>query len=1458
MGTTNDKPGIPFVVCIGGSAGSLDVLERFFSDIPAGNGLTFAVAIHSIPERVDYLSEILGKFTSMPSVSIDENVDLQPDRIHVIRYQRDQGQMHHSIDRYFQSMAEKYGSSVIAVVLSGGGNDGSQGALKVIDQGGIVLVQDPDQSQYPDMPKNVINACHSVEVVPPDLISTRVMDIARIMDSTPKESDLVEHIQTIFQIIRNRTGNDFSAYKTNTVLRRIDRRMKENGVTEVVDYVSLLDENTDEVLALSRDFCIGVTAFFRDYEAFEILYKEVIPQLYAGRAHDDQIRIWDTCCATGEESYSLAMLLHDYAIQNNSVGTVKLFATDLDDSAISIARNGVYSESSVANIDKKRLSTYFQKMTDGYQVSKSIREMIIFAQHNLIKDPPFSRLDMVVCRNFFIYLNTDVQKKLLTLFYSMLRPDGFLFMGNSESIGTLTELFQPLDKRWRIFKRREAGPLTGNGFRLTHHIRTLSSGFPSPFQNQSREPDPGYIADQVLVRRFAPPSFVVNEKYEVVHVCTPSSRLLEVPLGEPTRDIFRMVREEIRPALRAAIHKALTTKQQVIFHGRGMIHNGEPVMVEVTSEPLDMKSPGRKLALVTLRPLPLERSEHFESLKRDVQIPGEDGKDQLIRDLEEQLHVSQDELNATIEQLAASNDNLVSTNEELMSVNEEFQSTNEELETSKEELQTLNEELITLNTELQKKVEALDVANSDIENLLNGTRIATLFLDSHLRVKRFTPAASEIFNLIQSDINRPIEHITGKISHLNITSDALTVMGSDMPYERTVKSVTGDRTYLMRMLPYKTLHGKAEGVVVTFVDLTDQQRMEEALLEQARILDLAPVMVRSLDGRIVLWNTGAERIYGYTRDEAVGQVSHQVLKTIFPEPHEHIMDVLYRDDVWSGELRHFGKNGQQITVASQWVMYRNGDGKPSKILEVNSDITELKKVEDRFRNLFNEILDGYILTDISCDENEGPSDYRIVAFNPAFAKIAEQESENIIGRRLFDVMPGIEDAGREIFLHVAKTGDHGHFNFNCSHHQKYIDITVFRPDIGQLAVMFADRTKQFKAETERSKLEVQLRHSQKMEAIGILAGGIAHDFNNILGAILGYNELARDGGMSPADREEHLEQVALAASRAKDLVRQILIFSRQVETHKSPIQPAKLIRETLKFLRPSLPSTIDIVQNIECEDSLIFADPTHIHQILMNLCTNAFHAMEEKGGTLNVILRRKDIKSATLETHPYVKPGAFAELVVQDNGPGIPPEIREKVFDPYFTTKEIGKGTGMGLAIVHGIVQSCGGFIDCSTVVGQGTLFKVYFPIIDNAVYPEKEYLKSEPPGGDERILFVDDEERLASLGQIVLEKLGYTVTSVTTASDALAIFKNHPHDFDVVVTDYTMPKMTGMTLAKKLMAIRPDIPVIMCTGYSHQVSEEKARLSGIQGFIMKPITKYEIGFLIRKVLDKDKAPISR
>ena len=767
------------------------------------------------------------------------------------------------------------------------------------------------------------------------------------------------YLQAILGIVRAVTGHDFSSYKTNTILRRIGRRMTINGINDKESYVALLKESPQEAEDLSREFLIGVTGFFRDPAAFEILRRDVIPKLFADRGPGSPLRIWHACCATGEEVYSTAILILEYLVGPGLDAKAQIFATDLDEGAIAQARSGIYPEGIRADVSEERLKTFFAEMADGWQVSKQLREMIVFAHHNLIKDPPFSRLDLVVCRNFLIYLDSEMQRRVISLFRQVLKPGGFLFLGGSETVAGNSAHFIPVSKKWKIFRLRDNERPADMQFTPSLSVPALT-GPGRPWRPAgAAEKSPGAMAEQILMERYSPPCVVVNERCEVVYVSTRIGGFLEVPVGEPTRDILKMVREELRPALRTAIHRAFSEREQVAFRGIRVRSDGGDRTINLLVEPLGVAPGETGKAMVVFEPSGVPDTVSVPGAESDTVRGGETDGDSMVRQLEEQLRVTHEQLRATVDQLQTSNEAFMTTNDELIAINEEYQSTNEELqatneelETSKEELQALNEELATINAELQANVEELNILNSDMENLFASSRIASIFLDRQLIIRRFSPAMADIFNLIQADIGRPFRHMAGTIDWHGLADDAAKVLEGSTPEEREVAGVDTGRKYLMRVLPCLAAEGGVDGVVVTLIDITELKRAEEAKARLAAVVESSDdaIIAKDLNGVVLSWNAGAERMFGYTAREVLGRP----ITFLFPS------ELL---DEETGILRHLSdgerlehyetkrntKDGRQIDVSIAVSPIKDSFGRVIGVSKIARDITERKRAVEALR-----------------------------------------------------------------------------------------------------------------------------------------------------------------------------------------------------------------------------------------------------------------------------------------------------------------------------------------------------------------------------------------------------------------------------------------------------------------------------------------------------------------------------
>jgi len=912
--TTLEPPASPAfpIVGLGASAGGLAAFAAFFSGMPAQGdpGMAFVLVQHLAPDHDSLLTELIQRTTRMRVAEVQDGMRVEINCVYIIPPNRDMafldGALHllepvaargHRlpIDYLFRSMAQDQRERAIGIILSGTGSDGSLGVRAIKDGGGMVMAQNTASCEFDAMPRSAMaTGCVDYEMPPAEMPAKLIAYTSHAFGKLPRlvETGLPQSesaLRKIFILLRSQTGHDFSQYKPTTIFRRIERRMAVHQVDTLDAYVQYLQQTPPEVEALFRDLLIGVTSFFRDPEAFSALETLVIPALFEGKPAGGVVRAWAAGCSTGEEAYSIAILLQERLEALKQNYRIQVFATDIDSRAIAVARAGVYPASIAESVSPQRLARFFTAEDGGnaYRVHKSIRDMLVFSEQDLIKDPPFSRLDLISCRNLLIYLGADAQRKLVSLFHYALLPAGMLFLGTSETVGEFVDLFSPVERKAKLYQRKDD---------FQGAQRVALGRFLSP-ASRSRDPTlavpPGAaqaakvslreLTEQSLLLQVPRVAVLINARGDVLYLHGRSGMYLEPHPGEAgISNILKMAREGLRRELTTALHKAVRSKEAVSIAGLQVRTNGHftPVNLSVSPVAQSLAALESPLYLVTLeQALPsvtapsggaaVSSTLSGEGLARDVSAQ--------IAELNEELQAKEEYLHAANAELETANEELKSSNEEMQSVNEELQSSNEELETSKEELQSINEELSTVNTELQTKVSDLSRANNDMNNLLAGTGIGTVFVDHSLRILRFTPAATQIINLILSDVGRPVGHIVSNlVGYDRLVADAQAVLDTLIPVEVDVQTTQG-RYFTMRLLPYRTLENVIEGVVITFVDITEIVRTREALRKANDLMRLAVVLrdatdaitVQDLEGRTIAWNAGATRLYGWSEEEAL-------------------------------------------------------------------------------------------------------------------------------------------------------------------------------------------------------------------------------------------------------------------------------------------------------------------------------------------------------------------------------------------------------------------------------------------------------------------------------------------------------------------------------------------------------------------------------------------------------------
>jgi len=835
------------VVGIGASAGGLDAFKQFFNAMPADSGMAFVLIQHLDPTHESLMVDLLSRYTRMKVTQVEDRMPVQADCVYMIPPNKSlaisdgvlqltdpvmRRGMRMPIDFFFRSLAEGQREKAICIVLSGTGSDGTLGLQAIKANGGMTMAQEPATAQYDGMPRSaeatgMVDYLLPIEKMPEALLKyVRHFYIQAREPRAPVATE-PDNLQSVLAVLRAHTKHDFRCYKKGTLRRRIERRMGLNHVEHMADYLALIRESPGEATLLFKDLLIGVTGFFREPEAFKVLEQEVVPKLVSEKADGAALRVWVPGCASGEEPYSIAMLLIEQLQVARRSLDLQLFATDIDQDALEFARTAIYPESIGADVAPERLQRFFGKEGESYRVGKQVRESVVFAVQNLILDPPFSKLDLISCRNLLIYLEPEVQKKLMAIFHFALNEGGYLFLGNAETIGQQDDLFEPVSKKWRVYRR--IGPVRRDRAvfpaAVTAWDQSLGSGA-APQPLLPRKPNFGDITRKLLLEEYGPAAVLINRKYEILHFSGPTDKYLKLPEGEAVLDLVEMLREGLHTKLRAAVHKAMQDERPVEVGDARVRRDGGYFPVRFRVRPAK-STQGASQGAEGLLLVAFEEAPQIGPPPPTGDEPAT-AEDTLTQQLEHELKSTKEDLQSTIEELETSNEELKASNEEVMSMNEELQSTNEELETSKEELQSLNEELSTVNNQLQDKVEELEAINDDLDNLLSSTDIATLFIDTEFRIKRYTPAATKLIKLIPTDIGRPLGDIAQEFDARELVSEAENVLRRLVPVESEI-GTEGSQWFLRRILPYRTNDNRINGVVVTFTDITDSKRTGEEL-----------------------------------------------------------------------------------------------------------------------------------------------------------------------------------------------------------------------------------------------------------------------------------------------------------------------------------------------------------------------------------------------------------------------------------------------------------------------------------------------------------------------------------------------------------------------------------------------------------------------------------------------------
>ncbi|MDT8307021.1 MAG: chemotaxis protein CheB [Anaerolineae bacterium] len=1348
------------VVGIGASAGGLAALQGFFDALPADTGMAFAVVTHMDPEKESLLPELLQRHTAMPVQEVGDLVPIEPNHVYVMppgqrilvtdthldveAFEEPRGQRM-PIDHFFRTLASVHREGV-AIVLSGGGTDGAVGVKAVKEEGGLLMVQHPDEAEHDSMPRAAIATGLADVVLPVAQLAQKLAAYRRNGARVPRDPQALtdEDLETVYRILTQvqvHTGHDFSQYKRSTILRRIQRRMQLHSFSTLDAYLDSLRHEPTESFALFNDLLIGVTNFFRDQEAWQTLAEMVIPRLFEGKSADEAVRVWSIGCATGEEAFSLGMLLLEHSatleLPRAVRPTVQVFASDLDEGALHKARDGVYPEAIEADVSPERLARFFVKEGHYYRVKQELRDIVLFSNHNVLRDPPFSRLDLISCRNLLIYLNRDLQENVFQIFHYALNPEHFLFLGSSESAEMVHGLFRTTDKSHRIYQARPwrgeypripSLPLT---VRLGSQQSRLSGTAARRYPVGDGAAATTGLLHHTLLEESAPPSILVDDQHHVLHISETAGRYLLHPRGVVTDDLLKLVRPELQYELRTALLQVFTQDKSVLTPSIYVPLDGAAQRVILAVYPTSGErsaeegengdSTAEKLALVffledtSSAAAGIDEADSLAPASAGEQSPPAGQRDALLSQLETEVQRLRERLQSTTEEYESSNEELKAANEELQSINEEYRSTTEELETSKEELQSVNEELQTVNAELKNKLEEIARANSDLENLIVSTDIATLFLDRELRIERYTPTTSELFNIMPGDRGRPIGHLTNRLHYDDLAEDAARVLQSLVPIEREVQDL-GGRWLLARLRPYRSADNRIDGVVLTFVDITVLKSAEEALRREKEFSEKIVHTVREgmlalrPDLTVEFANEPFFEMFSVDRRETIGRLIYGVGngQWDFPELRSLLEERLPQTNIVNDyRLEHvFEPIGRRVLLLN----VRRMD-EIERVLLAIEDITEreqyeedLRQSEARYRTLFESMDQGFCVIEVLFDDGEAV-DYRFLETNPAFE--GQTGLRNAVGKQMRHLEPRHEKHWFETYGRIALTGKPERFTNQAKRlGNRWYDVFAFRigqPDEHKVAVLFNDITKRKRAEEELRQLNELLeeRVEQRTKQVRELAGQLS---------MAEREERARIAQVLHDDLQQQLYSLQIqleflrAASNNEALLEEIagleqfltaaMSTARQLSVDLSPpILEGEGLVEALKWLRAQMQERYQLHVRLDTKGSLP-RPPSDLRVLLFQMVRELL---------FNVV-KHAQVAEAQVTAQVVDDPeiGKAYRIDVVDKGVGI---------DPQLLAQPDTSSTGRGLLHMRERLRFIDGRLKLAALPGGGTRVTVLAPL---------------------------------------------------------------------------------------------------------------------------------------------------
>ena len=1442
------------VVGIGASAGGLQALKDLLSLLPNDTGMAFVIIQHLDPKHKSMSPEILARSTKMSVVEITQGMKLLPNQVHVIPSNHhlsiSQGKfqllprtgtrnLYLPLDHFFESLAEELTSRAIAVVLSGTASDGTKGLQAIKAEGGITIAQDPKSAQYDGMPKSAIASGFVDLILKPKDIA---FELARIAQHP--STKINENLNQIFNLLLSGTNTDFSQYKTATIQRRISKRMTALKINDLAKFTKYLKDHPEEVKSLCANLLIHVTSFFRDPKSFEALKNKILPKYLKNRDSKLPFRIWVPGCSTGEEAYSLAMIFMELLDESETRNPLSIFGTDISENALKKARKAVYPESIDKEVTPKRLKRFFEKVEGGYRIAKWLRETCLFSRHDVTRDPPFAKVDLISCRNLLIYFDSDLQKRVIPIFHYALNPGGLLFLGKSEGNSGFANLFSVYDKTYKVFTKKNI---------------TSSIKFHFPKNPISIEPihktakfDLQKETDRIALSQYVPPSVVVNDQFEIVQTHGSTAPFLELSTGHPSLNLFKMAKQELITDLRVALYEARKNNAPII---KESIHH-------------------------TIRVVPVPLSS--QNKEQFFTIFFEKGKDKqkITHSRMKKKSANEEYQQSLIEQFETAQEELVASNEELQSTNEELQSTNEELETAKEELQSTNEEITTVNDELQVRNSEISQLNDDLMNLFSSADIAIVMIGTDGKIRRFTPRAAKTFNLNPDDAGKPIGTIKNYIESVDLEKLVNEVLNTYTLKEVEVQDRNGV-WYNLVIRPFRTTENKIEGAVLSLPDINKIKKNAEEIKRAAEdaetIIQAQPIPLLVLDANlnVKISNVAFCNRFELSRTITEGKNISEIGEGKFniQELLKELRDTLTLNTPFSNFIlkQDFPKIGSKILSLSASKVRLAGSSEFATLLAID-DVTDrlkteedLKNSEEKYRSLITTAKDGILIVN-----QEGIIEFSNLQVEKMFG-YSSQELQNLTietlipdslkqahiqQRAQYAIHPVSREMGSKLEI-FAKHKDGKNFPVDVSLNpiktQKGLYITATIRDISDLKAVEKERAdilireKQARAAAEKANLI-------KDEFLATLS----HELRTPLTNILSWAQMLNSGKLDAEKTKHGIEVIERSALAQSQLIDDLLDISR-IQAGKLSLSieyacPRTIISEAVDSIKNfASTKSIQIETSVDPKIRLIAADPLRLQQILWNLITNAIKFSPPHS-------------KITVSVDQIILPsGDKIRFQIRDYGKGIKSEFLPIIFDQFTqvdssSTRAYG-GLGLGLTIVRKLVEMHHGTISAESLgEGKGTTFTILFPDKINLgsdtqntkVKSDEIIIINETLLRGIKVLLVEDEIDASEAFALMLQSYGAETKTANTAKIGLEFLENFKPD--VLVSDIAMPVEDGYSLIKKIRSMKSELgktPAIALTAYASELDIQNTVKAGFQSHLSKPIDSIKLAQAIAKLVGR-------